>query len=144
MYRSVRGFIEVFLVHPGGPFFKNKDVGAWTLPKGLQEKDEDLLLTAQREFEEETGIKPLGPYFDLGTTRLKSGKVIYAWAFETEAERVTLQSNTFTMEWPPRSGKQQTFPEVDKADFFNLEQAREKLNEAQGIFLDRLAQSKRF
>jgi len=138
MFRNRNGVSEVFLVHPGGPFFRNKDLGFWTIPKGLQEPDEELLLTAQREFEEETGIKPSPPYVDLGFTKLKSGKIVHAWGFETSLETVTVISNNFTLEWPPKSGKWQDFPEIDKAGFFEIPEAVRKINEAQKVFIERL------
>ncbi len=139
MYRMRNGEPEIFLVHPGGPFFRNKDEGAWGIPKGLIEENEDPLETAQREFEEETGIRPRGPFWDLGTVKQKSGKVVRAWAFEGDwDESQPIRSNEFEMEWPPKSGKIQRFPEIDRAAFFRVEEARKKMNPAQVAFVDRL------
>jgi predicted NUDIX family NTP pyrophosphohydrolase len=139
MYRrSERGF-EIFLVHPGGPFFNKKDDGAWSVPKGLIEGDEDPLNAARREFSEETGLPtPEEGYIALGEVQQKSGKVVRAWAFEGDCDPKTIVSNTFDLEWPPRSGKKQTFPEIDRADFFPASVARKKLNFAQAVFVDRL------
>ena len=121
MYRIKDGAIQVLLAHPGGPYFVNKDDGHWSIPKGEPGPDEDLLLTAQREFEEETGLKPAGPFVPLQAVTQKGGKVVHAWAFEGDCDPTTIRSNTFTMEWPPRSGQQMTFPEIDRAEFFDLE-----------------------
>jgi predicted NUDIX family NTP pyrophosphohydrolase len=132
---------EVFIVHPGGPYFKNQDEGAWTIPKGLVKPGEDLLLAAKREFEEETGIKPIGAMLFLGTVRLKSGKIIHGWAFEYDIwEEIVVKSNYFTMESPPNSGRMQSFPEVDRGAFFSIEEAKKKLNPAQAPFVDLLMQ----
>ena len=120
MYRAAGGALEVFLAHPGGPLFRNKDDGAWTIPKGEIDGDDEPLATAQREFEEETGITPRGEYRSLGSVRQKGGKLVRAWAFacpDGYDDSKPIRSNTFTMEWPPRSGKQQEFPEVDAARF---------------------------
>ena len=132
---------EVYLAHPGGPFFKNKDEGSWTIPKGEIPEGEEPFATALREFEEETGLRinPAGRFIDLGSIRQKSGKLVQAWAIEGDCpEGHCLTSNTFQMEWPPRSGKFQNFPEIDRAQFFPLETARRKINPAQAVFLDRL------
>lgn len=139
LYRLREGEPEVLLVHLGGPFWKRKDV--WFLPKGEIEEGEDELVAALREFEEETGFEPSGPYVDLGETRQKSGKRVRAWGFEGECDPETLRSNTFEMEWPPRSGRSATFPEVDRARFFRLAEARERMHEAERVFLDRLESS---
>ena len=139
MYRRRNSSLEVLLVHPGGPFFKNKDAGAWTIPKGEPNEDEDLLAVAVREFEEETGLTPQPPYLPLDPVRQKAGKVVHAWAFEGDCDPACIASNTFTIQWPPRSGKFATFPEVDRAGFFDLETARQKMNAAQTAFLDQLA-----
>ena len=135
--------LEVLLVHPGGPFFHNKDAGAWTIPKGEAAEDEDLLRRAKLEFEEELGTKPPASQFaELGTIKQKGGKTVHAWAFEGDLPPdFVLASNTFAMEWPPRSGRTQEFPEVDRAEFFPIEVAREKINSAQIEFLDRLVDS---
>jgi predicted NUDIX family NTP pyrophosphohydrolase len=139
MYRVRDGEIEVLLAHPGGPFFRNKDEHAWSIPKGEPEPDEDLLVTARREFEEETGIKPAGPFRPLAPIRQKGGKIVHAWAFEGDCDPAAIMSNTFTMEWPPHSGKQAEFPEVDRAEFFNLRKAKEKIKAGQETLIDELA-----
>jgi predicted NUDIX family NTP pyrophosphohydrolase len=131
--------LEVLLVHPGGPFWARKDLGAWSIPKGEHDAAEEALDAALREFEEETGSKPEpGALEDLGSVRQKSGKVVQAWALEGDLDADAIRSNTFTMEWPPRSGRQSEFPEVDRAAWFGLEEARERINPAQAAFLDRL------
>jgi len=138
MFRR-RDRLELFLVHPGGPFFRNKDAGAWSIPKGEVEPSEDALSTARREFSEETGIDvPDNGYIALGAVRQKGGKRVTAWAFEGDYDPATIQSNTFEIEWPPRSGKRQSFPEVDRADFFTPDAARVKLNPAQAELVTRL------
>jgi predicted NUDIX family NTP pyrophosphohydrolase len=139
---------EVLLVHPGGPYFRNKDAGAWTIPKGEAAENEDLLTRAKLEFEEELGI-PVGAagvpsgkdtWIELGQVKQKGGKTVHAWAFAGDLPPDFKQaSNSFALEWPPRSGKTQEFPEVDRASFFSLEEARSKINSAQVVFLDRLA-----
>ena len=142
MYRMREGHLEVFLAHPGGPLFKNKDEGHWSIPKGEIESGEVLLSAAIREFEEETGLEPRGDFIELGTITQKGGKIVQAWAFPGEWEETRLlQSNTFQLEWPPSSGKIQRFPEIDRAGFFSIPQAREKLKEAQRPFLDRLQEA---
>lgn len=139
MFRKKKGEIEVLLVHPGGPYFRNKDEGAWTIPKGEVAEDEDLLERARIEFEEELGIGAAGRWMELGSVKQKGGKTVHAWAFAGDLENdFKLASNTFEMEWPPRSGKVQQFPEVDRAGFFPVEEARRKINEAQIAFIDRL------
>jgi predicted NUDIX family NTP pyrophosphohydrolase len=138
MYRITEGRLEVFLIHPGGPFWRNKDAGAWSIPKGEINAGEDYLLAARREFQEETGIKPEGTFLSLGSTKLKSGKVVHAWAFEGSCEPATIKSNTLKIEWPPKSGKLQEIPEVDKAAFWLLAEAKIKINPAQMKFLERL------
>jgi predicted NUDIX family NTP pyrophosphohydrolase len=139
MYAVNDGTLKVFLVHPGGPFFIQKDNGYWGIPKGLQDKNEDLLDTAIREFSEETGIIPSGDFFPLGSVKQKNGKTVHAWAFQVEnSNSVTIQSNTFELEWPPNSGKKQNFPEVDKGEFFPVDIAREKIIEAQSWFISEL------
>jgi len=137
MYKFDGEELKVFLVHPGGPFFKNKDVGYWGIPKGLVEKDEDLLNTAIREFKEETGIEPVGEFDSLGWVKQKSGKTIHAWSFEYFGDNdIKILSNNFELEWPPNSGKKQLFPEIDRGQLFSIEEAREKINGAQEEFLD--------
>jgi predicted NUDIX family NTP pyrophosphohydrolase len=140
MFRRRGGQLEVLLAHPGGPLFRNKDDDVWTIPKGEIDSGEDLLRRARIEFEEEVGI-PAGDadWIDLGWVKQKGGKIVYAWAFEGDLlGDFQCRSNMFEMEWPPRSGKMQSFPEVDQACFFSLEDARRKLKEAQTPFLDRL------
>jgi predicted NUDIX family NTP pyrophosphohydrolase len=131
--------LEILLVHPGGPFWAKKDEGAWSIPKGEFEAGEDPLAAAKRELEEETGIVARGECVPLGSARQKNGKLVHAWALEQDADAGSIRSNSFTMEWPPRSGRTQEFPEVDRAGWFDLAHAREKLNPAQAEFLVRLA-----
>ncbi|MQW89770.1 NUDIX domain-containing protein [Sinorhizobium saheli] len=130
--------LQVLLVHPGGPFWSNKDTGAWSIPKGEYEPDEEPEAAARREFLEETGIAAPGPLESLGEERLKSGKLLTAYACESDFDISGLRSNMFEMEWPPHSGKMQFFPEVDRAGWFTLEEARGKINPSQRPFLDRL------
>lgn len=138
IFRRKAGELEVLLVHPGGPFFAKKDDGAWTIPKGEVGPGEDLLMRAQIEFEEELGFHPRGEWISLGSVKQKGGKTVYAWAFEGDLPAsFKLKSNTFEMEWPPRSGKLKKFPEIDRAEFFADETARRKINPAQIAFLDR-------
>lgn len=138
-YKNGKG-LKYFLVHPGGPFFKNKDLGYWSIPKGLVEnEDTNYLETAKREFEEETGIKPEGEFIPLETIKQKSGKTVYAWAFQCGSDdQINITCNTFHLEWPPKSGRKIEIPEVDKGEFFDYEQAKEKINPTQIDFLDRL------
>jgi predicted NUDIX family NTP pyrophosphohydrolase len=138
MYREQNGQIEVLLVHLGGPFWKNKDRGAWFVPKGEINPGEDLLDAAKREFQEETGLVPRGDFVSLGNVKHKSGKTVYAWAFAGDCDPSSLKSNTFEMGWPPKSGRMVTFPEIDRADFFTLEAARDKMHPAEFEFLSRL------
>src|SRR5271166_6000667 len=138
MYRVQDGVLQLLLAHPGGPYFANKDDGAWTIPKGEPDADEDLLVTAQREFEEETGIRPIGPFIPLKPIKQKGGKVVHAWAFEGDCDPAATKSNTFTMEWPPKSGRQMEFPEIDRADFFDVATARRKLKAAQVAMIEEL------
>jgi predicted NUDIX family NTP pyrophosphohydrolase len=134
--------VEVLLVHPGGPFWKNKDDGAWTIPKGEAQPEEDLQTRAQIEFEEELGIKPAGNFIPLGSIKQKGGKTVHAWAFEGDLpQNFQLESNTFEIEFPPRSGEFREFPEIDRAEFFADETARRKINPAQIPFLDRLREA---
>ncbi len=128
----------MFLVHPGGPFWARKDAGAWSIPKGEFEEGEDPLEHAKREFFEETGSPVDGTFVRLKPLKQKSGKVVHAWAVEGDIDAATLKSNTFSMEWPPRSGRQQEFPEVDRGDWFSMTMARTKLQEGQLGFLDEL------
>ncbi|HEY2712283.1 MAG TPA: NUDIX domain-containing protein [Chthoniobacterales bacterium] len=139
MFRRMGEGLEFFLVHPGGPFFARKDEGAWSIPKGEAPPDEDLSVRARIEFNEEVGFEPVGDLVSLGWIRQKGGKTVYAWAFEGELPgNFTIRSNTFELEWPPRSGKRQTFPEVDRAEWFPEALARQKINPAQLPLLDRL------
>jgi len=138
MYRRRGGVIELLLVHPGGPFWKNKDAGAWTIPKGEVGPGEDLLAAAKREFEEELGAAPAGEFVPLGSVKQKGGKVVHAWAVEGELDVAAVKSNTFEMEWPPRSGKRQAFPEVDRAAWFDLATTRGKINAGQAPLIDAL------
>lgn len=140
MYRRRGGAIEVLLVHPGGPFWARRDDGAWTIPKGEIDRvgGEEPLATARREFGEETGLTPDGPFMALTPVRQKGGKVVHAWAFAGDCDPAALTSNTFTMEWPPRSGVFASFPEVDRAAFFGLAEAARKLNPAQVVWLEEL------
>ena len=143
MYRKQGDELAVLLVHPGGPYFQNKDHGAWTIPKGEATDGEELLQRAKVEFEEELGIAASGEdWIDLGSIKQKGGKTVHGWAFAGDLpDDFKLTSNTFEMEWPPRSGKMKQFPEVDRASFFSLGEARKKINPAQHPFLDRLFES---
>jgi len=139
MFRGPKGRLEVLLVHPGGPYFQNKDDGAWTIPKGESAEGEDLLSRARMEFEEELGLSPMGDWIALGSVKQKGGKIVHAWAFEGDlGDDFKFVSNTFEMEWPPQSGEIKRFPEVDQARFFPMELARSKINAAQIVLLDRL------
>ncbi|HTD94675.1 MAG TPA: NUDIX domain-containing protein [Chitinophagaceae bacterium] len=138
LYRFLSGQLEILLVHPGGPFWKNKDEGAWTIPKGEVEKEEEGLETAKREFEEETGSKPVGPFRELTPVRQKAGKMVKAWAAEGDLDTSLVRSSTFDMEWPPHSGRRQSFPEIDRAAWFDIETARVKMNAGQVGLVDEL------
>ena len=138
LFRRPNGELEVFLAHPGGPFWKTRDLGAWTVPKGLAEEDEDPLVAAVREFEEETGIRPEGPFLPLGSIRQKAGKLVHAWAWEGEADPRRVRSNVMRAEWPRGSGRWFTFPEVDRCEWFDAHTARQKINPAQAELIDRL------
>jgi predicted NUDIX family NTP pyrophosphohydrolase len=139
LYRQIDGGLEVLLVHPGGPIWARRDAGAWSAPKGEYAAGEAPLSAARREFEEELGVAPPdGPVEDLGEVRQKSGKVVRAWALPGELDAGAVHSNTFSMEWPPRSGKLQEFPEVDRAQWFTVDEARRRINRAQVELLDRL------
>ena len=139
-FRRSEGFLQVFLVHPGGPFWARKDLGAWSIAKGEPSPDEDPLQAAIREFREETGFDPRGPFQELGQSRQPGGKIVQAWAFEGDFDPSLLQSNTFTMSWPPRSGRLQSFPEVDRAEWFTLETARKKILPGQVPLLEALGE----
>ena len=138
LYRNQNQAMEVFLVHPGGPYWAGKEEGAWSIPKGEFAEGEDPLATAQREFREETGSEIKGNFIDLGTVKQKGGKLVYAWATEGDLDARAIKSNTFKQEWPYKSGKWNTYPEVDKAGWFSIEQAKIKLNPAQFTLLERL------
>jgi predicted NUDIX family NTP pyrophosphohydrolase len=140
LFRRTRGVLEVLLTHPGGPFWTNKDVGAWSLPKGEPAADEEALACARRELEEETGVVAAGPFVDLGEVRQKAGKTVRAWAAEQDADPGAMRSNTFTLEWPPRSGRMATFPEVDGWAWLELDEARRRINPAQAELLERLVE----
>jgi predicted NUDIX family NTP pyrophosphohydrolase len=139
LYRRPNGEPEVLLVHPGGPYWEKKDLGVWSVPKGEYGDAEDPRACALREFEEELGARPPeGELAALGTAKQSGGKLVTAWAVEGDLDPATARSNTFTLEWPPRSGVMREFPEVDRADWFTLDEARERINPAQAVFLDRL------
>ena len=142
MYREGERGLEIFLAHPGGPFFANRDENVWSIPKGVPEEDEELMQAAEREFFEEVGLKPNGPYIDLGSIKQKGGKVVHAWAFAGEwIEGTVNRCNTFKIEWPPNSGKMCEFKEIDKVGFFTLEEARSKLKDTQWPLVERLVQA---
>ena len=138
LYRRTGGEVEVLLAHPGGPFWAHRDAGAWSIPKGLIAVGEEPLAAACREFEEETGTRPMGPFLPLGSIRQKAGKLVHAWAWEGEADPACLRSNLMRAEWPHGSGRWLSFPEVDRYAWFTLPSARDKLNPAQAEFIDRL------
>jgi predicted NUDIX family NTP pyrophosphohydrolase len=141
MYRLDDGTLQVLLAHPGGPLFRNKDEGAWSIPKGEIEPDEDLLEAAKREFKEEIGVTPRGPFIALTTVKQRGGKVVHSWAFKGNCDPTAIVSNTFTMEWPPRSGQQMEFPEIDRAEFFDVSTARRKINAGQVALIGELEKS---
>src|SRR5919204_4593854 len=138
LYRRTGDALEVLLAHPGGPFWSHRDVGVWSIPKGLVADGEEPLAAACREFEEETGLRPTGPLLPLGSVRQKAGKLIYAWAWEGNADPARLTSNLMRTEWPRGSGRWLTFPEVDRCAWFDPHTAREKINPAQAEFITRL------
>lgn len=138
LYRGSGKGLEIFLVHPGGPFWAKKDAGAWSIPKGLAEPGEDLLSAANREFHEETGLHAEGEAIPLQPVKLKSGKIIHAFAMRGDVEPEKIRSNSFELEWPPHSGKKQQFPEVDRAGWFTIAEAKEKINNAQTGLLSEL------
>jgi predicted NUDIX family NTP pyrophosphohydrolase len=138
MYRDADHDLEVLLVHPGGPYWQRKDDGVWTFPRGEVEAGEDYLAAAIREFGEETGWHPHGPFRSLGETRARSGKIIYGWAFRASCDPATLRSNQFEIEWPPKSGRRMQFAEIDRAAFFAIPVARKKMRASELPFLDRL------
>lgn len=139
MFRRRAGAVEVLLVHSGGPFWQKKDLGAWSIPKGEYAAVEDPLSAARREFAEETGFEPSGDFIALGDCRQASGKIVKAWAVEGDLDAARIRSNMFTLAWPPKSGKMREFPEVDRAEWFSIGDAREKILKGQTVFLDQLA-----
>ncbi|HSE86710.1 MAG TPA: NUDIX domain-containing protein [Candidatus Binatia bacterium] len=140
MYRLRNSTLEVFLVHPGGPYWVKKDLGAWSIPKGEFEGGENRLDAAKREFQEETGFRPEGNFVALKPIKQPGGKVVHAWALKGDFDAKTIVSNTFSMEWPPRSGKRQEFPEVDRAEWFTMDVAKEKILKCQVSLLEELSQ----
>ncbi|MGK9235881.1 NUDIX domain-containing protein [Inquilinus limosus] len=140
MHKRVDGRLHVLLVHPGGPFWQRKDLGAWSIPKGELDPDEDAEAAARREFAEELGVEPEGPLLPLGRIRQRGGKAVTAFAVAGDLDVARIRSSTFELEWPPKSGRIQTFPEVDRAEWFDLPTAREKILEGQRPLLDRLAE----
>ena len=138
MYRFRDGDIEVFLVHPGGPFWAKKDLGAWSIPKGEYDPGEDPIAAARREFQEETGCVAAGPFTPLTPVKQGSGKIVTAWAVEGDCDPATIKSNTFSIEWPPHSGKRQEFPEIDRAGWFGIEEAKKKILKGQLPVIDEL------
>ena len=137
MYRHKSRRLEFLLVHPGGPLYAKRDEGVWSIPKGEVEPGNDEFSTAKREFEEETGLTPRGDFLFVGEIKQKGGKIVRAWAFEGDCDPALIRSNTFRMEWPPHSGRIQEFPEVDRGAFFELEEAKRKINPAQvGLLLE--------
>jgi predicted NUDIX family NTP pyrophosphohydrolase len=142
VYRQQDDALRVLLAHPGGPFWRNKDAGAWSIPKGEISEGEDHLAAAVREFEEETGIGLSGDFLPLGEIKQKGGKVVHAWAHEAAIDARAIKSNTFEIEWPPRSGRRESVPEIDRAEWFDLKEARQKILPSQVPLLDRLEAAK--
>jgi len=139
LYKKVQGVLQVFLIHPGGPFFAKKDEGAWSIPKGEIDVGEEPLAAAIREFEEETGCRPdEGGFLPLSPVKQKNGKIVLSWAVEGECDAGAIRSNTFTLEWPPRSGRMQEYPEADRAGWFTVDEAKRKINPAQAAVIDEL------
>lgn len=131
MYRIQDGKLQVLLAHPGGPYFKNKDDGYWSIPKGEIEPGEDMLEAAKREFTEETGVIPTGPFIELTPIKQKGGKIVHAWAFHGDCDPGAIVSNTFSIEWPPKTGREMKFPEIDRAEFFDVAAAGRKIKAPQ-------------
>ena len=144
LYKRKDSELRVFLVHPGGPFFAKKDEGAWSVPKGELDEGEDPLAAARREFEEETGCRPEGKFIPLSPVTQKGGKTVLAWAVEGDCVAETITSNTFPLEWPPKSGRMQEFPEVDRAAWFTVDEAKKKINPAQAALVDELQNNDMF
>jgi predicted NUDIX family NTP pyrophosphohydrolase len=140
LYRRGKGRVEVLLAHPGGPYWRRKDAGAWSIPKGECGDGEEPLAAAFREFEEETGIKLEGALEPLGEVKQAGGKIVHAWTIERDCDPTRMHSNTFSLEWPPKSGNVQEFPEIDRFEWFPIAEARQKLVKAQTAFLDRLVE----
>ncbi len=138
LFRRVNGRLEIFLAHPGGPFWARRDEGAWTIPKGGVESGENPLAAARREFQEETGVTPAGEFIPLGSIRQRAGKIVHAWAWEGDADASTVTSNTTQTEWPRGSGRRITYPEIDRCAWFSPDEARRRLNAAQSEFVGRL------
>ncbi len=138
LYRFIKNSMEIFLVHPGGPFWKNKDKGSWSIPKGEFKDDEDALDAAKREFCEETGSNISGQFIKFSPIKQKSGKLIFCWAVQGDIDKEEIRSNTFELEWPPHSGAKQEFPEIDKSGWFNVTKAKEKIIPAQAALIDEL------
>jgi predicted NUDIX family NTP pyrophosphohydrolase len=138
LYRFTNKILEVLIVHPGGPFWAKKDIGVWSIPKGELNKDESLLDAAVREFKEEMGEQITGNFIPLAPIKQRNGKIVYAFALEHNFDELKTKSNTFTMEWPPKSGKQQEFPEIDKGQWFDFTTSKQKLNECQAFIIDEL------
>jgi predicted NUDIX family NTP pyrophosphohydrolase len=143
MYRRREGELQVFLGHPGGPFWSKKDAGAWSIPKGEIDEGEDPLAAAKREFAEETGLRPDGELVALAPIRQKGGKVVLAWAIEGDCDARAIKSNIFSMEWPPKSGKMAEFPEIDRAEWFSLDEARRRINPGQLPLIEELQKNVR-
>jgi len=143
MYRRRDGELQVLLGHPGGPFWAKKDAGAWSIPKGEIDEGEDPLAAAKREFAEETGLRPDGELIALTPIRQKGGKVVLAWAIEGDCDARAIESNVFSMEWPPKSGKMAEFPEIDRAEWFSLDEARRRINPGQLPFIEELQEVSR-
>lgn len=140
MFRRRGGIVELLLAHPGGPFWAKKDLGAWSIPKGEFDPPEDPLEAAKREFEEETGLTANGQFIPLTPLKQPGGKLVHIWAFEGDCDVSAIISNTFSIEWPPRSGRQQSFPEIDRAQWFSFDAAREKITKGQKGFIEELQQ----
>jgi predicted NUDIX family NTP pyrophosphohydrolase len=143
LFREISGYLEVLLVHPGGPLWARKDDGAWSIPKGEFGDGEQPLVAARREFEEETGFTPDGEMIPLEPLRQPSGKLVYAWALRGDLDTAKVKSNLFSMEWPPKSGREQKFPEVDRAAWFGIDEAYRKILKGQAAFVDELQEKLR-